>query len=233
MNPALGLGGRPEGLDLLCISAHADDVEIGAGGTVLLLIHEQRISSVTWVVLSGTPDREIEARASARAFLDGGPEPRILVQDFPESYFPSEASRIKDFFEELGRETNPDLILTHRREDIHQDHRVAAELTWNTFRNHLVLEYEIPKYDADLGSPNVFVELPAWAMERKEELIIANFPSQASRDWFDRETFRGLARIRGLESRVSSGYAEGLHGRKLVLGTKAEELDPGRIGRST
>lgn len=226
MRPLLELTGEADGaVDLLCIGAHADDIEIGAGGTVLVLARAGRIRSVTWVVLSGSPQRAVEARASADAFLDGVPVRQIVVEGFRESYFPSQEAEIKDVFERVAADGSPDLILTHRRHDLHQDHRVVADLTWNTFRRHLILEYEIPKYDADLGAPNVFVELEPWAIERKIELILAGFPSQSDRDWFDAETFRGLARIRGLESRVPSRHAEGFHGSKLVLGVGAGSAD--------
>jgi LmbE family N-acetylglucosaminyl deacetylase len=221
--------GATDALDILCLGAHADDIEIGAGGTILVLAGEGRIGRITWVVMSADERRAAEARATAERFLAGVPERRIIIEDFTESYFPSETAGLKAFFERLKGEVEPDLILAPRREDLHQDHRVLAELTWNTFRRHLILEYEIPKYDADLGSPNTFVELPEWAMRRKADLILDGFPSQASRDWFDRETFLALARIRGLESRVPSRHAEAFHGRKLVLGTAP---GPGRSAPS-
>lgn len=214
---ALGTPDRP--LDVLCLGAHADDIEIGAGGTILVLARAGRLGSVRWVVLSGTEVRAAEARASAARFLEGARSAEVVVETFAESYFPRELSAIKDRFESLKGGFDPDLLLTHRLEDRHQDHRTVAELTWNTYRGHAILEYEIPKYEGDLGHPNLFVELPDWAIERKAELLLEGFPSQHGRDWFDAETFRALARLRGLEARVTSRYAEAFHARKLVLGT--------------
>ena len=154
-------------LRVLCLGAHSDDIEIGCGGTVLRLLSERRNCSVQWVVFSSNPEREKEARASASEMLSGASDSSIVIRDFRESYFPYVAAQIKNFFEELKQSGNPDLILTHHRNDVHQDHRLIAELTWNTFRNHLVLEYEIPKYEGDLGNPNLYVPLPRSAADEK------------------------------------------------------------------
>jgi LmbE family N-acetylglucosaminyl deacetylase len=215
----LSLGERGSTLDLLCIGAHADDIEIGAGGTILQLAEDGRLGSVRWIVLSGSAERAVEARNAAEAFLSGAAAAEIIVESFTESYFPAELSAIKDRFERLKDGHLPDVVFSHRREDLHQDHRLAAELTWNTFRDHLILEYEIPKYEGDLGAPNLFVELTEPVLERKVELIGTTFRSQRARDWFDADTFRSMARIRGLESRSRTRYAEGFQARKTVLAT--------------
>jgi LmbE family N-acetylglucosaminyl deacetylase len=208
----------PSRLDLLCIGAHADDIEIGAGGTVLRLAGEGRLRSVHWVVLSAAGLRADEARAAAASFLAaGGADVQTTIGAARDGYFPASFAELKDGFEALKVEFEPNLILTHRRDDLHQDHRLVGELTWNTYRHHTILEYEIPKYDADLVSPNVLVELPATIVEQKCELLEAAYPSQRGRTWFTAETFRGLARVRGVEAAASSGYAEGFVGRKLTV----------------
>ncbi len=170
-----------------------------------------------WLVLTGSEQRAAEARGGAAAFLEGGPAAQLTIRSFRDGFLPSAHADVKATFESLKGEVRPDLILTHRREDLHQDHRLAAELTWNTFRDHLILEYEIAKYEGDLGNPNVYVPLPEGGIERKIERLLAVFSSQRGRDWFDPDTFRGLARIRGMECRAESGYAEAFTGRKLVL----------------
>ncbi len=217
-DPADGLRLRlPDRLRLLCIGAHADDIEIGAGGTILRLVAEGRVASVDWLVLAGHGVRADEARAGAEAFLAGAGPATIEIGQARDGYFPAEFASIKDRFEALKARVEPDLVLTHRRDDLHQDHRVTGELTWNTFRHHLVLEYEIPKYDADLAAPNVLVELPAAVLERKIELITGTYRSQSDRTWFTPDTFRGLARLRGIEAASGTGFAEGFFGRKVVL----------------
>ena len=203
-------------LHLLFLGAHSDDIEIGCGGTILRLLAEHPGSEVTWVVFSASPERSREARASAAAFL-GPARARVLVKEFRESYFPDCAAAIKDAFEELKPTVSPDVIFTHRRVDRHQDHRVISELTWNTFRNHLVLEYEIPKYEGDLGCPNLFVPLPRALADRKSELLLTHFASQANRAWFRADVFQGLMSIRGVECNAPEGRAEAFHAYKLVL----------------
>jgi LmbE family N-acetylglucosaminyl deacetylase len=213
---ALGDGvGSP--LRVLCIGAHSDDIEIGAGGAILRLLSERPGSTVLWVVLSATPEREHEARASAADFVASAGKSTVVVKGFRESYFPYVAAEVKDFFEEMKKMMTPDVILCHRREDMHQDHRLVAELAWNTYRNHLILEYEIPKYEGDLGTPNVFVPLPAALAERKVDLLMKHFASQAGRAWFRRETFRGIMAVRGVECNAPEGNAEAFYARKLVV----------------
>jgi LmbE family N-acetylglucosaminyl deacetylase len=183
-------------LNLLCIGAHSDDIEIGAGGTILTLL-EQRLVNVRWIVFSATGARIDEARASARFFLSQAREAHIDIHHFRDGYFPTETERIKDVFEVLKREINPDLILTHIRRDHHQDHRILAELSWNTFRSHLILGYEIPKYDPDIGNPNLFVALSVHQAEAKVRGLMEKFQSQRSRHWFTPDTFYSMMRIRG------------------------------------
>jgi LmbE family N-acetylglucosaminyl deacetylase len=208
--------GRDGGLRVLAIGAHSDDIEIGCGGTVLRLVEDGLAASVGWVVLSAAGERAEEARASAASFLKHAPEHEVVVRGFRDGFLPYEGYQVKEFFEELKR-FDPDLVLTHRRADVHQDHRLVGELTWNTFRNHLVLEYEIPKYEGDLGQPNLFVTLDRSRCERKIELLMEGFRSQRDRRWFTEDTFWSLLRLRGLESNSPSTYAEAFHARKLMI----------------
>jgi LmbE family N-acetylglucosaminyl deacetylase len=208
--------GRDGGLRVLAIGAHSDDIEIGCGGTVLRLVEDGLAASVGWVVLTAVGERAEEARASAAAFLKQAPEHEVVVRDFRDGFLPYEGWQVKEFFEELKR-FDPDLVLTHRREDMHQDHRLVGELTWNTFRNHLVLEYEIAKYEGDLGQPNLFVTLDRSRCERKIELLMEGFQSQRDHRWFTEDTFWSLLRLRGLESNSPTTYAEAFHARKLVI----------------
>jgi len=203
---------------ILALGAHSDDIEIGAGGTLLTLIRENPELEVYWAVFSASGGREKEAFESACEYLDPLKKRKIKIP-FPayrESYFPSEWARIKDWFGEIRAEYEPDLVLTHYRDDRHQDHRVLSDLTWNAFRNHLILEYEILKYDGDLGSPNVFVPLSEEVAARKIKLLMKHFQSQRTKHWFTPDTFAAVQRIRGVES--ATGYAEAFYSRKLVLG---------------
>jgi LmbE family N-acetylglucosaminyl deacetylase len=202
---------------LLCLGAHADDIEIGCGGTVLRLAAEVPDLAVRWVVFSGNERRAEEARHSAAAFLGGVAERRIEVMSFRDGYFPYVGAEIKDCFEVLKREYRPSLVLTHWAGDAHQDHRLIAELTHNTFRDHLVLSYEIPKYDGDVGRPNFYVPLTRAQAARKVETLRRFFPSQAGRGWFTDETFLALARLRGIECNAPEGLAEAFHAKKIVL----------------
>ena len=204
-------------LKLLCLGAHADDIEIGCGGTILRLAAEVPELAVRWVVFSGDDVRAGEARKSAASFLQDVKDNRIDILKFRDGYFPFDGATIKDAFEALKRDFEPSLILTHWQGDAHQDHRLVAELTHNTFRNHLVLEYEIPKYDADLGNPNFFVPLTRDEAQRKIEKIRANFPSQHGRGWFTDETFLAMARIRGIGCKAAEGVAEAFYARKIVI----------------
>jgi LmbE family N-acetylglucosaminyl deacetylase len=202
---------------VLCLGAHADDIEIGAGGTIIKLLSSVGSVAVHWVVLSGNDRREEEARASADSFLKDAGSAEVSFGRFRESYFPYIGSEIKEYFDRLGAEVRPDLILTHARDDKHQDHRLVCELTWNTWRDRLILEYEIPKYDGDLGIPNTFVALEPDVCERKIETLLEAFPSQSDKHWFSAETFRGLLRLRGIEARSPTGYAEAFYVRKLLF----------------
>jgi LmbE family N-acetylglucosaminyl deacetylase len=212
------LGPAPRGgYELLCLGAHSDDLEIGCSGTVLRLLAEESVARVTWVVLSGNPERAREARRGARRVLGKRRGVWVVQQTFRDGYFPYVAVPIKDFFERLKREVKPDLVFTHYRHDRHQDHRLVSELTYNTFRDHLVLEYEILKVDGDLGQPNVYVPLSLATVRRKVRVLESTFGSQRDRRWFSEEAFRGLMRLRGVEAGSASGYAEAFYGRKLVL----------------
>ena len=213
----LALARPGERLRVLCLGAHSDDIEIGAGATLLGWIAAGVRLEVHWAVLSALGARQEEARASAEAFLVGAAAAEIDLKGFRDGFFPAERSEIKVWFEGLKSRIKPDLILTHHHDDAHQDHRLVAELTQNTFRDHLTLAYEIPKWDGDLGRPNVFVASSEAAMNRKIELLMAHFATQRSKDWFDAETFRGLARLRGMECRAPERFAEAFHGRKLML----------------
>jgi len=204
--------------NILCLGAHADDIEIGCGATLLKLIRDHDDLTIWWVVFSAEGSRSREARASAGAFLKGVSRKKIVVKQFRGSYFPFDAERIKNYFEQIGRAFQPDLVLTHYRQDRHQDHRVLSDLAWNTFRHHLILEYEIPKYDGDLGIPNVFVRLDEALCRKKVEYLHRYFPTQSSKHWFAEETFLGLMRLRGMECASPTHYAEAFHSRKLVAG---------------
>lgn len=213
----LGLARRGEQLSVLCLGAHSDDIEIGAGGTILTLIASGVKLDVHWCVLSGGGQRSAEARASAEAFLEGSSSSKVEIADFEDSYFPVHSRSIKHWLIDVRSRVNPDLVLTHARFDAHQDHREVNQLTWNVFRDHLVLEYEIPKWDGDLGQPNAYVPLTAYVMERKVELLHQHFGTQRSKDWFDRDTFAGLARLRGMECRAPEHFAEAFTVRKARL----------------
>jgi LmbE family N-acetylglucosaminyl deacetylase len=216
LRPAIGKCGK-FARRVLCLGAHCDDIEIGCGGTILRLLREEPGCEIYWKVFSSTPVRKREAVKSAGLFLDGAKSKKVVIQNYRDSYFPSLYRRIKVEFERLKKEFAPDLVLTHYRHDLHQDHRVICELTWNTFRSHLILEYEIPKYDGDLGAPNFFVGLDRETCERKAKYICESFASQRTKHWFTADTFLALQRIRGIESNALDGFAEGFHCRKLVL----------------
>lgn len=208
---------RGKSLKVLCLGAHSDDIEIGCGGTVLKLIKGHQHVAFDWVVLSADEKRRKEAEISAAAFLAGAGQMKIVVKTFRDGFFPYVGGEIKEYFEELKRTIDPDLIFTHCRQDLHQDHRLVSELTWNTFRDHLILEYEIPKYDGDLGAPNVFVPLNETVCGTKIRLILKYFKSQAGNRWFTEDTFRAIMRLRGIESNAPAGYAEAFCSRKLIL----------------
>ena len=203
-------------LRLLCLGAHADDIEIGCGGSILRLLAE-RPAEVDWVVFSATPARAKEARRAAALFLRGATRSRVVLRRFRDGFFPADFRRIKEEFERLKRRVAPDVVFCPWREDAHQDHRTIAELVWNTFRDHLVLEYEIPKYDGDLGRPGFFVPVSEEIGRRKIVHLRQAFRSQANRRWFRDDTFWALLRLRGIESNSPTGFAEGFFCRKIVV----------------
>jgi LmbE family N-acetylglucosaminyl deacetylase len=202
---------------VLAISAHPDDIEIGCAGTILKLVEQGAISEMLWVVLSGDGERAREARRSAEALLEGVPRSEVEVRDFPDGFFPYEGQRIKDFFEHLKADFSPGVVFTHQRADLHQDHRLSCELTWNTFRDHLILEYEVPKYDGDMSAPNAFVPLEERLRRRKIDHLMSHFRSQLSKSWFREDLFSSLLRLRGMECNSPSSYAEAFFCRKAVL----------------
>jgi LmbE family N-acetylglucosaminyl deacetylase len=214
----LALGdGAASPKQVLLLGAHADDIELGCAGTLLRLIQAHPGIQVCWVVFSGCGVRGSEAHASAAALLDGVATRSVSVHEFEDGFFPYSAATIKRIFEELKENNRPDLVLTHYRDDRHQDHRLISELTWNTFRDHLILEYEVPKYDGDFGSPNVFVRLPEQICQRKIDTLLRYFPSQVRRQWFTEDVFRSVLRLRGMECNSPSRYAEGFYCRKAIL----------------
>jgi LmbE family N-acetylglucosaminyl deacetylase len=206
---------------VLCLGAHSDDIEIGAGGTLLQLAEQLPDLEVCWVVFSGTGARAEEARQSAEDFLHDVRRKEIRIHNFRESYFPSDWPAIKDVCEEIKSQFAPDLVFTHQRADRHQDHRVLSDLAWNTFRSHLIFEYEILKYDGDMGSPNVFVPLQPRTAKRKVASLLKHFKTQASHHWFTASSFEAVHRIRGIECAAPSGMAEGFYCRKMTLGMES------------
>ena len=202
---------------VLAIGCHADDIEIGCGGTLLTLAKSTPGLEVHWVVLAARGARGAEAKASAEAFLAGIAEARVEMHEFRDGFLPYVGGEVKEVFEDLKGRVDPQIVLTHASYDLHQDHRLACELTWNTFRNHLILEYEIPKVDGDLGRPNVFVPLTAAIAEQKLALLEQHFPSQSGKHWFDHDTFLGLMRLRGMEAVAPERLAEAFTCRKLVV----------------
>jgi LmbE family N-acetylglucosaminyl deacetylase len=214
---SLQLAAPGERLSVLCLGAHSDDIEIGAGATILSMQERGIRLDVHWCVLSGGGEREREAKASAADFLSAAESSQVEVMSFKDTFFPEQGEAIKSWFATLRERVDPDVVLTHRRGDAHQDHRHVCQLTWNTFRDHCILEYEIPKWDGDMGLPNLYVPIPAVILQRKVDLLMTHFGSQRSKHWFDAETFLGLARLRGIECRAPERYAESFFGQKLVL----------------
>lgn len=211
---ALQRNGGP--LVILCLGAHSDDIEIGCGGALLQLMQTIPELSFHWVVFCASGDRGHEAAMAAEKFVHGHVT-TLELKNFRDGFLPHAGGEVKDFFEAMKSQVNPDLIFTHWRDDAHQDHRLVSEFTWNTFRNHLILEYEIPKYDGDVGRPNVFVPLEESIARQKVDHLLDVFTSQRTKPWFAKELFMGLMRIRGMESNSPSGYAEAFHCRKLVI----------------
>lgn len=212
---APNVGDRP--LRVLCLGAHSDDIEIGCAGTLTRWSEECPSLEILWVVLSATDLRGLEARRSAQTLLGARAAVEIVLGDFADSRLPGEMDRAKSFLLELRQRMQPDIVFTHRLEDRHQDHRLLGELTWQVWRDQLVLEYEVPKYEGDLGQPNVYVPLSADQRKHKTNHLCEHFGSQRSKDWFTSETFDALMRLRGIECRAPAGYAEAFHARKIVL----------------
>jgi LmbE family N-acetylglucosaminyl deacetylase len=210
-------GALDRSLQILCLGSHADDIEIGCGGTILRLAAEYPTCVFHWVVFSAIGPREAEARLAASRFVEPARLKGPILKSFQDGFMPFVGADVKKAFEELKLVVSPDLILTHNRKDAHQDHRMISELTWNTFRNHLILEYEIPKYDGDMGQPEVFIPLSAELCEMKTKIIMESFQTQLGKRWFQRETFFSLMRLRGMECNAHSGYAEAFYARKLVI----------------
>jgi LmbE family N-acetylglucosaminyl deacetylase len=203
-------------LRILCVGAHCDDIEIGCGGTLLHLMQTREVD-ISWVVFSSGGSRRQEAEASAREFLEGATSSRVIVKEHRDGFLPYSGAAVKEDFEELKGMVDPQLVFTHTRSDLHQDHRLLCELTWNTFRNHTILEYEIPKYDGDLGAPSLFVPLSEKISRRKVELLLKHYGSQAGKAWFTEDVFLALARLRGMECNAAEGLAEAFYSRKAVL----------------
>ena len=208
---------RPGLRRVLCLGAHCDDIEIGCGGSILRWIAEQPGLEFYWVVFSSDRERRKEALRSSDIFLRGARKKKVCVEDFRNGFFPYVATEIKEYFEDLKDRFSPDIILTHWRDDRHQDHRLLSDLTWNTFRQHLILEYEIPKYDGDMGQPNLFVPLDEQLCQRKIGTILDTYKSQADKHWFTEDTFRAILRLRGMEAAAPERYAEAFYCRKMVL----------------
>jgi len=208
---------------ILCLGAHSDDIEIGCGGTILATLRERDDLDVRWVVFSAPAERGREARESADRFLEHARNAEVTIEKFRDGYFPWEGAAIKARLESIAREFQPDLVFTHHGGDRHQDHRIVSELTWNTFRDHLILEYEIPKYDGDVCEPNVFVPLDEETAARKIDLLMSCFPSQAAKRWFTPETFQATLALRAVECAAPSGRAEAFRARKLTLATRSSD----------
>ena len=214
---------RSQGLSrVLGLGAHCDDIEIGCGGTLARLARDYEDLEISWVVMTSTPEREAETRAAARSLLADVASVSVTVHAFRDGFLPAAAAEVKEVFEALKSEPPPDLIFTPWSRDAHQDHRLVSELTWNTFRDHTIFEYEIPKYDGDLGRPNLFIPLDEEVCSRKLNTLLSCFPSQLGRIWFDEETFRSIMRLRGVECNAPERYAEAFHVRKMLLGEPIE-----------
>ena len=208
---------KKEGYTILCLGAHCDDIEIGCGGALIRLMESHPVDFVKWVVFTSTEKRKQEAITSADAFLKNAKEKEIQVFDYRDAFLNYSGLEIKEKFESIKKEINPDLIFTHYRDDRHQDHKLLSDLTWNTFRQHFILEYEIPKFDGDLGIPNFFIQLNEEQVNKKIGIILDSFKSQSEKHWFDKETFKALMRIRGMESACLNKYAEAFFARKVIL----------------
>jgi LmbE family N-acetylglucosaminyl deacetylase len=215
---------RSAELSVLCLGAHSDDIEIGCGGTLLQLKQSGLRLKICWVVFSASGVRGDEARASAERLIEGC-KSEVILKEFRDGFLPYNGMQVKESFEDLKLRIDPDIIFTHWSGDAHQDHRLISEMTWNTFRNHLILEYEIPKYDGDMGRPSVFVPLERSTSQKKVDHLLAAFESQRNKHWFTGETFWGLMRLRGMEANAPSGYAEAFFARKMILAPSERPSD--------
>jgi LmbE family N-acetylglucosaminyl deacetylase len=202
---------------ILFLGAHCDDIEIGCGGTILRLRESMPEAEIRWLIFASNEVRRREAMESADQFLGGRSRDSIRIESFRDGYLPYSGGQVKDVFEDVKRDVSPDLIFTHHRHDLHQDHRLVNELTWNTWRNHMILEYEVPKYDGDLGQPNVFVAVSPEQVERKIKIVLEVFSTQTSKNWLDADTLRAILRLRGVESNTPERYAEAFYAPKLLL----------------
>ena len=204
--------GRP--LSVLALGAHPDDIEIAAGGTLLSLAERHPGLHVRYVLMTGTQERQLEARAAARAFTPGA-ELEVELHNLPDGRLPAVWGQVKEILAVLARSVRPDVILAPSPGDAHQDHRTVGELVPTAFRDQLYLGYEVPKWDGDLARPNTYFPLSDEIACRKVELLDKSYPSQRGRDWWDEETFLALARLRGMECRAR--YAEAFTCAKLVI----------------
>jgi LmbE family N-acetylglucosaminyl deacetylase len=202
---------------ILCLGAHSDDIEIGCGGAILRILEEYENIEVIWIVFSANHERRKEAEQSALDFLAKAMQKDIRIEGFRDGFFPYIGGQIKEYFEKLKQQVDPDLIFAPCREDLHQDHRTISELTWNTFRNHFILEYEIIKYDGDLGRPNFYISLDEEICLKKIDIILKNFKTQMNRNWFTKDAFKSIMRIRGIETNSTVNFAEAFYGRKICL----------------
>ncbi len=211
------LGQRNKPIKILCLGAHCDDIEIGCGGSLLRILEEYQKVEVYWIVFSSIGERGHEARTSAHLFLHNAAVKSVIFKDFQDGFFPYIGSDIKNYFEDLKNTISPDIIFTHSGHDLHQDHRLISELTWNTFRNHFILQYEIIKYDGDLGVPNLFIQLNDKHCRNKIQYLMSAFKSQRQRPWFTEDSFLSMMRIRGIESNAPEKFAEAFYCRKMVF----------------
>lgn len=213
----LKLTNKKEGIKVLFLGAHCDDIEIGCGGTILRLADEYPIIQAKWIVFTSTPEREREARQSAESFLHNVKTKEIIIHKFKDGFLFHTAAEIKKLFEEVKKTFHPDIVFTHYCRDMHQDHQLISNLSWNTFRDHFILEYEIPKYDGDLGNPNFFIRLDKPCVETKIRFIIKHYATQSEKHWFDKEIFQSMMRIRGMGCASKTKYAEGFYAKKILL----------------
>ena len=217
MSPLSLAPARGRNLEILCIGAHCDDIEIGCGGTILALQQRHADCRIHWFVLTSVPARRAEAIAAAEALVRPSARGEVRIGDLPDGLLPAHFAQVKSQFESLRRDIEPDLVLTHHGRDLHQDHSLVSQVTWQTYRDHMIWEYEIPKYDGDLATPNLYVPVSTAVATQKTDVIMRSFPSQSSKSWFTADNLLSMMRLRGLESRARSGFAEAFHCRKLAF----------------